>query len=887
MELSEEQYLAHYGTPRRSGRYPWGSGGDAVAPNSRSFLDMIKELLGKGMSEKEIAEGFGMSTTDLRAARSIAKNEQKQSDIAMAQALKEKGWSNVAIGERMGMPESTVRTLLAPGAKEKADVIQATAALLKKEMDKNPDSFLDVGTGTEMYLGVSPERLKVALAVLKQEGYEVHTNIKVKQLGTQFETNYRVLAPPGTKWAEVRNNIDKIRQFNEKLDDTGKTSLGMLPPIPINPKRVGIVYGPDGGSKADGVMYVRPGVEDVSLGGSRYAQVRVQVGKNHYLKGMAMYKDDLPDGVDILFNTNKTDTGNKLDALKELSDDPDNPFGAQIRSQVTKLDSKGKPKNTSVMNLVNEEGSWTKWSKSIASQVLSKQSPRLAREQLDMAYEQRANELDQIMKLTNPTVRRKLLEDFAGGADAAAVHLKAANLPRQGWHAILPISSMKPGEIYAPNYDNGERVALIRYPHGGTFEIPELVVNNRHREASSLLKGAKDAVGIHHSVAERLSGADFDGDTVLVIPNNSGRIKSSPALDGLKNFDPKTAYPAYPGMKRMSNTQTQMGVISNLITDMTIQKASQSEIARAVRHSMVVIDAEKHNLNYKESARRENIKQLQEKYQTKADGTGGASTIVSRAKSRADILDRKPRPQSEGGPIDKDTGALVFVPTGRTNYRTGEPIKVTKKALEVTDDAHTLSSGTPIERLYANHSNRLKAMANQARLDAINTPRAQRSPSAAKTYENEVRVLDAKLTLAKQNAPLERRAQLLANTIMKQKKDDNPTMDPVTEKKLRYQALDEARNRTGAKKQRIEITPKEWEAIQAGAISDSKLRSILDNADMDLVKELATPRNALKMTNAKTSRAQSMLAAGYDRAEVARQLGVSLSTLDRAMGGGD
>ena len=103
---------------------------------------------------------------------------------------------------------------------------------------------------------------------------------------------------------------------------------------------------------------------------------------------------------------------------------------------------------------------------------------------------------------------------------------------------ILPVSSMKPTEIFAPNYDNGTRVALIRYPHGGKFEIPELIVNNRNREASRLLKDAKDGVGIHHSVAEHLSGADFDGDTVLVIPNGKGKIKADPMLEGLKNFNP-------------------------------------------------------------------------------------------------------------------------------------------------------------------------------------------------------------------------------------------------------------------------------------------------------------------------------------------------------------
>jgi hypothetical protein len=147
----------------------------------------------------------------------------------------------------------------------------------------------------------------------------------------------------------------------------------------------------------------------------------------------------------------------------------------------------------------------------------------------------------------------------------------------------------------------------VRYPHGGTFEMPELTVNNQNREARSILsdkvKGhARDAVGINSKVAARLSGADFDGDTVLVIPNDRRSVKTSAPLKELKDFDPQKRYPGYEGMKVMSDKQKQMGDVSNLITDMTILGANPAEIARAVKHSMVVIDAEKHKLNYKQSA---------------------------------------------------------------------------------------------------------------------------------------------------------------------------------------------------------------------------------------------------------------------------------------------
>lgn len=882
MELDEETYLAHYGTPRRSGRYPWGSGGN-VSANSQDFLDRIKELRSQGMSDTEIAKGWGMSTTDYRAAKSIAKNEIKAANVAMALRLKEKRYSNVAIGERMGVPESTVRTWLAPGAAAKADIIQTTASLLRKEVDKQ--GMIDVGAGTENYLNVSPERLKVALSVLEQQGYNVHSGIKVQQLGTGKETTLKVLTKPNISWTDVAQNKDQIRLFQEKLDETGNSQLGIKPPLSINPNRVAVKYGSEGGAKAEGVMYVRPGVEDVSLGNSRYAQVRVKVGETHYLKGMAMYKDDLPDGIDIMFNTTKESTGNKLDALKPLKDDPDNPFGAVIRSQVTKPDPSdptgARRINTSVMNKLSEEGDWTTWSKTIASQVLSKQSPVLAKEQLDMAYERKKNEFDEISRLTNPTVKRKLLMELADSADRSSYQLKAANLPRQAWHVILPVDSLKPNEIYAPNYNNGEKVALIRYPHGGTFEIPELVVNNRNRSASKLLGSARDAVGIHSSVAERLSGADFDGDTVLVIPNNNRKINHTNALEGLKDFDPKTSYPKYPGMKVMSDTQKQMGMVSNLITDMTLQKASRSEIARAVRHSMVVIDAEKHELNYKQSEKDNGIKELRAKYQLKPDGGTGANTLISRAKGQVRVPDFKERPMSEGGPIDRRTGEKVYVPTGKKTS-SGAPVNVKKKALELESDAHVLSSGTKMERLYADHSNRLKALANRARLDSINTPRSSWSTSAKTVYSKEIDELDAALSLAKSSAPLERRAQLLANSNVKAKKQANPKMDPDMERRVKFQALEEARKRTGAGKTRIEITDRQWEAIQHGAISDTRLSEILKHANMERVKELATPRTKKLMSASKTRRAQSMLALGYTRAEVAAQLGVSLSTLDEA-----
>ena len=885
MEINEEDYLAHYGVARRSGRYPWGSGGNVTVtpPRNMSFLDQVEWLKGNGLSESMIAKGFGMSINQLRAEKSIESNALRQANINMATRLQETGNSPSAIAKRMGAPESTVRSWLAPGAKDKADVLTNTVNMLKSQIEKK--ELLDVGKGTENFIGVSKTRLDTALEVLKQEGYSVF-QLKDPQATTGHDTNIRVLAAPGIPWVHVQNNKDKIQLITDFSDDGGRTFDGLKEPIAINPKRIGITYGPDGGAKADGIIYIRPNVDDISIGGSKYAQVRVAVGKDHYLKGMAVYKDDLPDGVDIMFNTNKKDTGNKLDAMKKNADEPGYiPGGSHVilksvKRQLIANPGTDKSRVTSAMNIVNEEGNWEDWSRTLSSQMLSKQSPILAKSQLEMTHERRVNQLEEINKLTNATVRKKMLRDFAEATDSAAVHLKAAALPRTAQHVILPISTMPKNQIYAPGYEHGEKVVLIRHPHGGTFEIPELIVNNRQPEAKRLLGDARDAVGIHHSVAAWLSGADFDGDTVLVIPNNQERIKHGHALDELKNFDPRSAYPGYPGMKRMGNTQAEMGKISNLVTDMSIQGAPHSDIARAVKHSMVVIDAEKHNLNYKASYNDNGITQLKKKYQS-----GGASTLISRAKADTPVPRFKPRTRPHGGPVNLETGELEFEPTNQTHYKTGKILTQRVPRLSITRDAHTIKStptGTPIENIYADHSNKLKGLANKARLTAEKTPPPKINPSAKKTYKAEVDSLNTQLDLAHRNRPLERQAQRIADANVKLRKQADPTMDDDQIKKISYQALVQARIRTGAEKQKIKITDAEWQAIQAGAISDSKLQDILNNADMDIVRDHATPKTPVLMTSAKTARAKQMLAQGYGRADIAAQLGVSLSTLDNA-----
>jgi len=101
------------------------------------------------------------------------------------------------------------------------------------------------------------------------------------------------------------------------------------------------------------------------------------------------------------------------------------------------------------------------------------------------------------------------------------------------------------------------------------------------------------------------------------------------------------------------------------------------------------------------------------------------------------------------------------------------------------------------------------------------------SPSAKKVYANEVTSLDIKLDIAKRNKPMEREAQRVATSIIQRKQESNPNMDDDDLKKTRNQALATARVRTGAKKIPVELTDREWEAIQAGAVSPSKTNSFL------------------------------------------------------------
>ena len=893
MNPIQEDILMHYGVKRRSGRYPWGSG-DNPYQHGGDFLSRVEELQRLGKSEKEIAQEIGLSTTDLRMQVRVAKHERRALQADRARSLRDDGKTLDEIASIMGFKnDSSVRALLNENTAENKNKARATAEILKKELAEK--GALDVGTGVERTLGVSTGVLQEALFILETEGYNRY-GVGVPQVNDpKKRTITPVISVPEIDQREVYQNLDLVKSVGEYHSSDGGDSWDKREyPASIDSSRVKILYGDEGGALKDGVIEIRRGVADLDLGDSHYAQVRILVDGTHYLKGMAMYSDDMPDGADIVFNTNKHSGTPKMEVMKPIQADPDNPFGAVIKAngQSHYIGADGTEK-LSAINKLKEEGDWDKMSKNLSSQFLSKQPIKLIQTQLDLTYADAADEFAEICSLTNPTVKKKLLMDFADECDSAVVHLKAAALPRQSTQVILPLTAMKETEIYAPNYRDGEKVALVRYPHGGTFEIPILTVNNKNKSAISILgPRTRDAVGINAKVAERLSGADFDGDQVVVIPTG-GRvnIKSTPALAGLKDFDAKVEYSTEgkTGIRLLSKeaTQIEMGKISNLITDMTLKGAPESDIVKAVKHSMVVIDAAKHKLDYKRSEQENDIATLRKKWQGYTDENGkergGASTLLSRRKQDVEVPERQ-----GSGRIDKQTGKVIYKESGRTYLDAkGREVQATTKIklLDKTDDIRTLSSGTLVEDAYADYANKMKALANRARLEYVATPTLARSASAARTYQPEVDRLTSALRLAQLNAPREREAQRIANARVKAKVDANNITDKDEISKIRRAAISDARIETGAsgKGTRITISDGEWEAIQAGAISDTTLKEILRYADPDVVRERATPRTRTEVSEARANRIRAMANSGHTNAEIADALNLSPSAVSRIL----
>lgn len=940
----QSDVLFHYGTPRHSGRYPWGSGENPYQHESgtrflydyRDIKNRLKEE-GKSYSDAAIAHEMGMSSSEFRRLRTMYRNEENAAKRARCIRLRQDGLSRKEIHEKTGIPLRSIDNYISESYGAKLEKRERIVNELQAVADKQ--KYLDVGDGVASQLGISETQLNDAVSTLCKNGYHVE-KIHVEQATNIGKyTTLMVLVKDGVTKQEIWDNRDQIKApLGFYTTDGGRTIENIKPPVSIDSKRIMVNYAETGGAEKDGVIEIRRGVADLSLGKSNYAQVRIAVDGTHYLKGMAMYSDDLPPGVDIRFNTNKTSDvpmiGPKNNTvLKPLKDDEDNPFGSTIR-QKDYYDADGNA-HQSPINIVNDDSDWERWSKTLSKQVLSKQTPELAKKQLGLVYDDKKQQFNEISKIDIPAVKEKMLKDLAESCDSASVDLKAAALPRQATQVILPLTTIKDNEVYAPNFKNGEQIVLIRYPHSGPFEIPKLTVNNRNPEGRKLIgTDAKNAIGISANTATKLSGADFDGDTVTAIPVDNVRFKTAPTLKGLQEFTETfhDTYKAYDGMPEVGkdgyHRQNQMGRVSNLIQDMYLKGAPNEEIVRAVKHSEVIIDAEKHNLNWRQSEQDHGIQALKDKYQPKEDPNkpgGGASTLISRSKGVIYVNDRKDTHR-----IDPETGEKIYYEypgytkiTAKVNGKTRSvkqdddgsfyfwdkesqkkiPVSSDKVRIEPnkhniirstqmaeTKDAFTLSSGTRMEAVYATHANRLKALANEARKESLTIKATPVNKQAAEVYADDVQSLKNKLETVKANRPRERQAQAIASTLIEDKiATSGNTMDTSDEKKMRQRVITESRSRVGALSKNprakdnisIYIEDHEWEAIRAGAVSTTTLRSILNYADMDRVRELAMPKDSRGVNSAKLSRARSLISRGYTQAEVAEMVGLSVSTLKK------
>ena len=942
MNAVKDDILAHVGVskldgaPIGSGRYPLGSGENPFQ-RPESVSDRVSALKRDGLSESEIASFLGYSsTTQLRKAITIEKENEFYSDISKIRELREKGiTSPTEIGKILDKPESTVRSIIARENKMLTSSAHTTAEYLKDIVDKK--GMVDVGDGVEAELEVTREKLNAALEILKMEGYPTYPGRidQVTDKSGMHKTTQLVLCPPGTEHKEIfeLDRVHTVDDYDKILTENGHAIRNAFEyPSSMDSSRLKIRYAEKGGVLKDGVIEIRPGVQDLYLGdGTQYAQVRILVDGTHYLKGMAVYGDpkEMPKGVDVIFNTNKKEgtpmlgEDSKTSVLKPIEKDADNPFGSTIKSaekggQMYYDDPNGKfihpetgqKQSLSLINKRSDQNDWNEWKDTLATQFLSKQPMETIKKQLELSKADKLAEFEEIMAYTNPTVKKKLLQEFASKCDGNAVDLKAAAFPGQKYKVILPMTTIKDTEVYAPSYTDGTQLALIRYPHAGLFEIPILRVNNKNAEGARMIgPQSESAIGITAKTATILSGADFDGDTVMVIPLSSkvrvqNRPRAGTAFENLDKFDTKQYKHDgdYPKMHKGQQTQVEMGKISNLITDMTLGGATDPEIARAVRHSMVVIDAAKHGLDYRQSFKDNEIAELRRKYQGRiVDGsyTESAATLISAAKGeyRAPKSKGSPRINQKGKPWydeSRPEGALIYKEDPQrfwTDPKTGKERERYRKSTNMaeTDDARTLISRrrTAQEKVYAEYANFMKSLANKARMEMLNTGSIKYSAAARNTYKDEVEILESQLKLAQKNRPRERAAQRLANSRVQAKKKayEEAGLTKTEYKNLldkeRQRAITDARNAVGAQRRPIVFSERTWKAVQSGAISDSKLSEMLKYADMKSVRQYALPKRSATLTAAQKNKIAAMKASGYTLAEIAAAVGCSKSTVSK------
>lgn len=851
-----------------------------------------------GATYTEMAAAFGISTGELRQRVMAEGHHKREFRLYIAKQMEEEGISKSDMDTVFNAPKGTAARVLAAGQSKKDAKMNEIRDKIVNRVDEV--KYLDIGKGTDIQLGVTRETLEGIVRGLEAEGYHTHTVYLKNLTDANKDTTMRVLSKEPDLKKVVAHKHD-IRSLDAWYDPEGKLR-DIEPPQQLDWDRVKIRYGDEGGKARDGMMQIRPGAEGLDLGDARYAQVRIAVGGTSYLKGVAIvdHTAKFPPGTDIIFNTNKPKGTPREDVLKPLKKEvmSDNPFGAVIKSQ------KG------YINFVSKEGDWNDWSAGLAAQMVSKQPDKFVKAQLDKTYGNIKKDFEAFQAIEHPVIRSHFLEEYARSLTTKANKLKAEGVEGERAQLLLSNPNLKPNEVYAPNYKNGERVCLIRYPHGGTFEIPELVVNNNHQSSRRILGNAIDAIMVNPSVAGKLSGADFDGDTVYVLPQN----KKNPILSTelppsirkkVAEFDPEKYHVDMPSGKHVVTKKystDQMGIATNLISDMTTLKAPVGDIIDATLYSMVVIDSYKHNYDLKQAKKDFRINDLKKKYQGAANA--GSATIITRARSKVKVYEHfdgtlervKEKSYKTTGANGKEYREKYYVLEDGTEVSKKRVKEV--RLMDITKDAHTLKSSHPntIEDRYANYANGLKALQNEAYKANAAIKMPKKDPQAAKQYAPEVQSIEGKLKAAMSKAPTERQIELLAEQRFRHY--SYPGMEAEDRKKLAARSRITARKIVTGQSQgpksrrseRMHLTDMEWQAIFHNALSPSTVKRVLEYCDSDEVREKVIPKGYQSIPSAKISRARAMLAQTsggkpkYTYAEVAEALGVSVSALRDNLG---
>lgn len=116
----------------------------------------------------------------------------------------------------------------------------------------------------------------------------------------------------------------------------------------------------------DGVIELRRGVPDLYLGvGVNYAQSRILVDSGSYIKGMAVYSDDIPGDFDVVVNVRDEQRAfNELDYKCAFS-----KYSCQKLKQRFYEDPETGDIKLSPINIINDDGDWKEWEKEFSSKI--------------------------------------------------------------------------------------------------------------------------------------------------------------------------------------------------------------------------------------------------------------------------------------------------------------------------------------------------------------------------------------------------------------------------------------------------------------------------------------------------------------------------------------